>query len=333
MPQSTILQEYPLKEKVKQESYALNELVQELGKNVVGQHKMIERLMIALLAGGHILLEGVPGLAKTLAAKALATSINGTFQRIQFTPDLLPSDITGTTIFNLETQEFIPKKGPVFTNFLLADEINRAPEKVQSALLEAMQEKQVTIGDYTYKIDEPFMVLATQNPIEQHGTYTLPEAQLDRFMLKVIVDYPSFEEERLIFQLNQKPSLPRLGSVLDVEQIFSLKKIVNEIYMDASIEDYILKLVFATRFPEKYQLHHLQKLIRSGASPRGTISLGIAAKAKALLEQRDYVIPEDVKDVCFDVLRHRVAVTYLADAENISSDTILKEILDNVDVP
>ncbi|GAB3203315.1 MoxR-like ATPase [Pontibacter aydingkolensis] len=333
MLQPTALQDYTLKEKVQLDSYVLKELVQELEKNIVGQRRMIDRLIIALLGGGHILLEGVPGLAKTLAAKALATSISGSFQRIQFTPDLLPSDITGTTIFNLETHEFIPKKGPVFTNFLLADEINRAPEKVQSALLEAMQEKQVTIGDYTYKIEGPFMVLATQNPIEQHGTYTLPEAQLDRFMLKIIVNYPSFEEERLIMQLNQKPALPAIEPVLHLDQIISLRTTVNEIYIDSTIESYILKIIFATRSPEKYQLPQLQKLIRSGASPRGTVNMATAAKAKALLEHRDYVIPEDVKDVCLDVLRHRISVSYLAESENITSDILLKEILEHIDVP
>ncbi|GAA4439671.1 MoxR family ATPase [Pontibacter saemangeumensis] len=333
MLQNDLLLYTPLKERVQQTSIIIKELKSEIGKNIIGQEYMVERLLIALLGGGHILLEGVPGLAKTLAAKTLATAIDASFSRIQFTPDLLPSDITGTSIFNMDTNEFLPKKGPVFANFVLADEINRAPEKVQSALLEAMQEKQVTIGEHTYKLKPPFIVLATQNPVEQHGTYTLPEAQLDRFMLKVVVDYPQLDEERLIMRHNHKVGLNITKPVLTVEQILEMSKLVNDIYMDEKIENYILNIIFSTRYPARFGLPQLQNYIKNGASPRGSINLATAARACAFLNERDYVTPEDVKEVHADILRHRIGLTYAADAENLTQDDILKEIINHVPVP
>jgi MoxR-like ATPase len=333
MLQTDLIKSLSLKERVQEESILINTLKQEISKNIVGQSYMIDRLLIALLGGGHLLLEGVPGLAKTLAAKTLASAINASFSRIQFTPDLLPSDITGTTIFSLETNEFIPKKGPIFSNFILADEINRTPEKVQSALLEAMQEKQVTIGEYTYKLEEPFIVLATQNPVEQHGTYTLPEAQIDRFMLKVIIDYPQYDEERLIMRNNLMPITKHVKPVISKEQLLQLKSLVNDIYLDSRIEDYILNIIFSTRSPQKYGLDQVKDLIKTGASPRGSINLAVAAKVSALLDQREYVIPDDVKNVCLDVLRHRISLTYTAEADNIIQDVILTEIMNHIPVP
>lgn len=323
-----------LNERIHQASAFIDLLMMELNKSVVGQKHMVERLLIGMLANGHVLLEGVPGLAKTLAIKSLATAINGQFSRIQFTPDLLPADILGTMVYNPQTHEFVVRKGPIFANFILADEINRAPAKVQSALLEAMQERQVTISDQTYPLAEPFLVLATQNPIEQEGTYELPEAQVDRFMLKVVITYPKKEEERHVIRQNLNPAGNlKINPVVQPEDILKARKLVREVYMDEKIEQYILDIVFATRFPEEYKLNKLKPLISYGASPRASISLALAAKAYAFIKRRGYVIPEDIRAICHDVLRHRIGLTYEAEAENITSENIINEILNVVEVP
>jgi len=323
-----------LNERIHQQSAFIDLLNMELNKAVVGQKHMTERLLIGLLAQGHVLLEGVPGLAKTLAIKSLASAIHARFSRIQFTPDLLPADVLGTMMYNPQAHEFSVRKGPIFSNFILADEINRAPAKVQSALLEAMQEKQVTIGDQTYKLDEPFLVLATMNPIEQEGTYELPEAQVDRFMLKVVITYPKKEEERHIIRQNLNPQgAVKINPVVSTEDIIRARQLVREVYMDEKIEQYILDIVFATRFPEEYKLNKLKPLISYGASPRASISLALAAKAYAFIKRRGYVIPEDIRAVCHDVMRHRIGITYEAEAENITSEQILNEILNVVEVP
>ena len=322
-----------LNERINRESAFVDVLNMELGKAIVGQKYMVERLMLALLSNGHILLEGVPGLAKTLAIKSLASAINAKFSRIQFTPDLLPADLTGTMIYNQRENNFIVKKGPIFANLVLADEINRAPAKVQSALLEAMQEKQVTIGEETFKLEEPFLVLATQNPIEQEGTYPLPEAQVDRFMLKVVVTYPKKEEERMIIRQNLSYSNTPINQVVKQEDILKARKTVRDVYMDEKIERYILDIVFATRNPEEYKLNKIKPFINYGASPRASINLALASKAYAFIKRRGYVIPEDIRAVCFDVMRHRIGLTYEAEAENITSEEIISEILNAVEVP
>jgi MoxR-like ATPase len=322
-----------LNEKISRESAFVDVLNLELGKAVVGQKYMVERLMLALLSNGHILLEGVPGLAKTLAIKSLASAVHAKFSRIQFTPDLLPADLIGTMVYNQKENDFAVKKGPIFANFILADEINRAPAKVQSALLEAMQEKQVTIGDNTYKLEEPFLVLATQNPIEQEGTYPLPEAQVDRFMLKVVVTYPKKEEEQLIIRQNMQLSHAAINTVVNKEEIVAARKTVREVYMDEKIERYILDIVFATRKPEDYKLQKIKSFISYGGSPRASINLAIAAKAYAFIKRRGYVIPEDVRAICYDVMRHRIGLTYEAEAENITTEEVISEILNAVEVP
>ena len=323
-----------LNEKINDAAGFVTRINDELGKVIVGQHGMIERLLIGLLSNGHVLLEGVPGLAKTLAIKSLAQSIKANFSRIQFTPDLLPADVIGTMIYNQGKNEFYVRKGPIFSNFILADEINRAPAKVQSALLEAMQERQVTIGDTTYKLDEPFLVLATQNPIEQEGTYPLPEAQVDRFMLKVVIDYPSKSEEQLIIRQNtQGLNFQPIYPVASTSEILTAKELVRQVYLDEKIEQYILDIVFATRFPDKYNLPKLKPLIGFGGSPRASINLALAAKAYAFLNKRGFVIPEDVRSICKDVLRHRIGLTYEAEAENINVEQIINEILRVVNVP
>ncbi len=320
--------------KIQQESGFLDIMNAEISKVIIGQQYMIDRLMIGLLANGHVLLEGVPGLAKTLAIKTLSDTIGGNFNRVQFTPDLLPADIVGTMIYNQKKEEFSVKKGPVFANFVLADEINRAPAKVQSALLEAMQERQVTLGQETYDLPKPFLVLATQNPVEQEGTYPLPEAQVDRFMLKVYLDYPSKEEEKLIVRHNISPNgFPKANSVVSIEQILKAKELVKEIYLDEKIEKYIVDLVFATRNPKDYGLNDLEHLISFGASPRASINLALAAKAYAFLNKRGFVIPEDVRAISPDVLRHRIGLTYEAEAEDITQSDIVKKIMDFVEVP
>ena len=307
---------------------------QELSKVIVGQQSMVERLLIGLLSNGHVLLEGVPGLAKTLAIKSLASTIDAQFSRIQFTPDLLPADVLGTMIYQQQTNEFLVRKGPIFSNFILADEINRAPAKVQSALLEAMQERQVTISDTTYKLPEPFLVLATQNPIEQEGTYPLPEAQVDRFMLKVVVSYPSKSDEQLVMRQNtQGLEAPRINAVATKNEILTAKELVREVYIDEKVENYILDIVFATRFPGEYKLDKLKPLISFGGSPRASINLALAAKAYAFLNKRAFVIPEDVRNICKDVLRHRIGLTYEAEAENINVEEIINEILKNISIP
>ncbi|WP_370453706.1 AAA family ATPase [Taibaiella sp. KBW10] len=317
-----------------EKSAFVDTLSQELGKAIVGQKQMGERLLIGLLANGHILLEGVPGLAKTLAIKSLAAAIDAKFSRIQFTPDLLPADVVGTMIYNPKEHSFEVRRGPVFANFVLADEINRAPAKVQSALLEAMQEKQVTIGDTTHKLEEPFLVLATQNPIEQEGTYALPEAQVDRFLLKVVIGYPEKEDERLIIRQNIEPGgAAKINAVVSSKEILEARQLVREVYMDEKIEQYILDIVFATRYPKDYNLQKLQAYIAFGCSPRASISLAIAAKAYAFIKRRGYVIPEDIRAICHDVLRHRIGITYEAEAENITSVQIIDEILNAVEVP
>ncbi len=323
-----------LTQKIDDNSNFVTSINEELSKVIVGQHGMIERLLIGLLSNGHILLEGVPGLAKTLSIKSLAQSIQANFSRIQFTPDLLPADVIGTMIYNQPKNEFMVRKGPIFSNFILADEINRAPAKVQSALLEAMQERQVTIGDTTYKLPEPFLVLATQNPIEQEGTYPLPEAQVDRFMLKVIVGYPSKAEEQLIIRQNTlELNPPEINKVASTTEILIAKELVRSIYVDEKIENYILDIVFATRFPDKYNLQKLKPLISFGGSPRASINLTLAAKAYAFLNKRGYVVPEDVRTICKDVLRHRIGLTYEAEAENINVEQIIDEVLRVVSVP
>jgi len=322
-----------LNERIQRESAFVDLLQMEVGKVIVGQKYMIDRLLIGLLSNGHVLLEGVPGLAKTLSIKTLAAAIKAKFQRIQFTPDLLPADVIGTMIYNQRNGEFTVRKGPIFANFILADEINRAPAKVQSALLEAMQERQVTIGEQTFKLDEPFLVLATQNPIEQEGTYPLPEAQVDRFMLKVKVDYPNRDEERLIMRQNIADSQPQVNSVVAPADILKARATVQEVYMDEKIERYILDIVFATRKPKDFKLDKLTSLITYGASPRASINLALGAKAYAFVKRRGYVIPEDVRAVCHDVLRHRIAVSYEAEAENLTSENIVDDILNTVEVP
>lgn len=322
-----------LNERVQRESSFIDIVNMEMSKTIVGQKHLVEGLLIGLLSDGHILLEGVPGLAKTLAINTLATAIDAKFSRVQFTPDLLPADLIGTMIYSQKNEDFIVKKGPVFANFILADEINRAPAKVQSALLEAMQERQVTIGDKTYKMDNPFLVMATQNPIEQEGTYPLPEAQVDRFMLKVKIDYPEFEEERLVIRNNLAKQKNEVKPVLKPEDIVKAREVVADVYLDEKIERYILDIVFATRFPERYQLDKLKSMIAYGGSPRASINLAKAAKAYAFIKRRGYVIPEDVRAVCHDILNHRIGLTYEAEAENISTEEIISEILNRVDVP
>ncbi len=323
-----------LNEKITNASGFVTRINDELSKVIVGQQTMIERLLIGLLSNGHVLLEGVPGLAKTLAIKSLAQAVHADFSRIQFTPDLLPADVVGTMIYNQAKNEFVVRRGPIFSNFILADEINRAPAKVQSALLEAMQERQVTIGDTTYKLPEPFLVLATQNPIEQEGTYPLPEAQVDRFMLKVVVDYPSKSEEQLIIRQNTLGlSFPPINPVASTSEILTAKELVRQVYLDEKVENYILDIVFATRYPDKYNLPKLKALIGFGGSPRASINLALAAKAYAFLNNRAFVIPEDVRSISKDVLRHRIGLTYEAEAENVNVEQIINEILRGVNVP
>lgn len=323
-----------LNEKIRQESAFVDLVTMEMDKVIVGQKYMVERMLIGLLSNGHILLEGVPGLAKTLAINTLASIIQADFSRIQFTPDLLPADLIGTMIYNQKNEEFTVRKGPIFANFILADEINRAPAKVQSALLEAMQERQVTISDKTYKLPEPFLVLATQNPIEQEGTYTLPEAQVDRFMLKVVLGYPKKEEEKRIVRANISPEgMAKAKKLLHPDDILKARKTVREVYMDEKIEQYIIDIVFATRNPKEYKLDKFAPLISYGGSPRASINLALAAKAYAFIKRRGYVIPEDVRAVCHDVLRHRIGLTYEAEAENITSEDIVNEILNTIEVP
>lgn len=322
-----------LNEKIQRESQFIDLIQVEIGKVIIGQKNLIESLLIALLSDGHILLEGVPGLAKTLAIKTLAQTIDVGFSRIQFTPDLLPADLIGTMVYSPKSETFTVKKGPIFNNFILADEINRSPAKVQSALLEAMQERQVTIGDNTYKLPEPFMVLATQNPIEQEGTYPLPEAQMDRFIFKVIITYPTKEEEQRIIRLNVAPQFPEVKPVVTPDVIKKARQLVKEVYVDEKIEKYILDIVFATRFPEDYKLEKLKDYIQYGASPRASIYLTLTAKALAFIRRRGYVIPEDVRTVCHNVLRHRIGLTYEAEAENITTENIINEILNTIEVP
>ena len=322
-----------INKKIEKESSFIDLLTMEINKVIIGQKEMIDRLLIGLLGKGHILLEGVPGLAKTLAINTLSQSVKGSFSRIQFTPDLLPADVVGTMIYNIKENDFSIKKGPVFANFILADEINRAPAKVQSALLEAMQEKQVTIGDNTFNLPSPFLVMATQNPVEQEGTYPLPEAQIDRFMLKVVIDYPKIDEEQLIIKSNLTNSKEKVKSIVSTKQIETAQNLISEIYMDEKIEKYILDLVFATRFPENYSLDSIKPLISFGASPRGSINLAIASKCYAFLQHRGYVIPEDVRSVIYDVLRHRIGLTYEAEAENVSTEDLLSKIINQVEVP
>ena len=322
-----------LNERIQKESAFVDILSLEMGKVIVGQKHLVENLMIALLANGHILLEGVPGLAKTLAISTLSQAVNAKFSRIQFTPDLLPADLTGTLIYSQKQERFEVHKGPVFANFVLADEINRAPAKVQSALLEAMQEKQVTLGDQTFKLPDPFLVMATQNPVEQEGTYPLPEAQVDRFMLKVIVSYPKKEEERLIVRMNNSGEFPKANPVVSPEDIVRARQLVREVHMDEKIEKYIVDIVYATRTPEEYGLANLKDLISFGASPRASISLSMAAKAYAFIKRRGYVIPEDVRAVCPEVLRHRIGLSYEAEAENVTSEQIIEQVINAVIVP
>jgi len=322
-----------INEKIEKESAFVDLLIMEMNKVIVGQKHMIERLLIGLLGNGHILLEGVPGLAKTLAINTLSKAIDANFSRIQFTPDLLPADVIGTMIYSVKDNDFTIKKGPIFANFVLADEINRAPAKVQSALLEAMQERQITIGDTTFKLEEPFLVMATQNPVEQEGTYPLPEAQVDRFMLKTVIDYPKLDEEQLIMRQNLTGSYDNVNAVASVDQINRARQAVKEVYMDEKIEKYILDLIFATRYPEKYNLPDLKGLISFGASPRGSINLAMAAKCYAFIRRRGYVIPEDVRAVVHDVLRHRIGITYEAEAENVTSEDIINKIVNEVEVP
>lgn len=323
-----------LSERIEKESAFVDLLNMEMEKVIIGQKDMVRKLMIALLSDGHILLEGVPGLAKTLAIKSLSETIDVSFSRIQFTPDLLPADVVGTMIYNQKKEEFAVKKGPIFANFVLADEINRAPAKVQSALLEAMQERQVTIGTNTFNLEKPFLVLATQNPVEQEGTYPLPEAQVDRFMLKVVIGYPEKEEEIKIVRSNINSETRQTpNKVVTPEQILKARKTVREVYMDEKIEQYIIDIVFATRNPEDYGLGHLKELISFGGSPRASISMAMASKALAFIKRRGYVIPEDVRAVCLDVLRHRIGITYEAEAEDITQEQIITEILNKVEVP
>jgi MoxR-like ATPase len=322
-----------INEKIEKESAFVDLLTLEINKVIIGQKHMVERLLIGLLGQGHILLEGVPGLAKTLAINTLSQAVDGSFSRIQFTPDLLPADVVGTLIYNIKENDFSIKKGPIFANFVLADEINRAPAKVQSALLEAMQEKQVTIGDETFILDKPFLVMATQNPVEQEGTYPLPEAQVDRFMLKTVIDYPKMQEEQLIVRSNLKDGFEKVNPVVSIKQILDAQKAVRDVYMDEKIEKYLLDIVFATRYPEKYKLADLKPLISFGASPRGSINLAMASKCYAFIKRRGYVIPEDVRAVVHDVLRHRIGITYEAEAENVTSEDIINKIVNEIEVP
>ncbi len=322
-----------LNERIDKESAFVDIITMEMHKVIVGQKHLVESLLIGLLSNGHVLLEGVPGLAKTLAISTLSQTVAAKFNRIQFTPDLLPADLLGTLIYSQKKEEFIVKKGPIFSNFILADEINRAPAKVQSALLEAMQERQITIGDHTYKLEEPFLVLATQNPIEQEGTYPLPEAQVDRFMLKVIIDYPKKEEEQIIIRQNIAKEFPKANSVITPEAILKARDVVKDVYMDEKIEKYIVDIVFASRYPKDHNLAKYNNLIGYGASPRASINLSIASKAFAFIKRRGYVIPEDVRAVCHDVMRHRIGLTYEAEAENITAEDIVSAILDTVEVP
>ncbi|MEP7264652.1 MAG: AAA family ATPase [Bacteroidota bacterium] len=322
-----------INEKIQQESAFVELLNMELGKAIVGQKYMLERLLIGILSNGHLLLEGVPGLAKTLAIKSLSQAIHAKFSRLQFTPDLLPADLIGTMIYNQRQEQFTVRKGPLFANLVLADEINRAPAKVQSALLEAMQERQVTIGDETFKLEEPFLVMATQNPIEQEGTYPLPEAQLDRFMLKVVIGYPTKEEERLIIRQNLAADAVKINPVVTTDIVVKARNAVREVYMDEKIEKYILDIVFATRSPKESNLKKLEMLINYGGSPRASINLALASKAYAFIKRRGYVIPEDVRAICHDVLRHRIGLTYEAEAENITTDEVINEVLNVVEVP
>lgn len=322
-----------LNERIEKESAFVEILSQEMRKVIVGQKHMVERLLIGLLGKGHILLEGVPGLAKTLAISTLSKAVHGDFSRIQFTPDLLPADVVGTMIYNMKVNDFSIRKGPIFANFVLADEINRAPAKVQSALLEAMQEKQVTIGDETFILDKPFLVMATQNPVEQEGTYPLPEAQVDRFMLKTIIDYPKMEDEQMIVRANLKGSFDKVNPVVTLDQIRRAQDAAREVYMDEKIEKYILDIIFATRYPERYHLRDIKPLISFGASPRGSINLATAAKCYAFIKRRGYVVPEDVRAVVHDVLRHRIGITYEAEAENITSEDLIDKIVNEIEVP
>ncbi len=322
-----------LNDRIQKESSFVDILTMEMGKVIVGQKSLVENLLIGLLANGHILLEGVPGLAKTLAINTLASAVDAKFSRIQFTPDLLPADVIGTLIYSQKSEQFQIRKGPIFANFVLADEINRSPAKVQSALLEAMQERQVTIGDETFKLPEPFLVMATQNPIEQEGTYPLPEAQVDRFMLKVVVDYPKKEEERMIVRMNNTGEFPKASPILKPEDIVRARQVVRDVYMDEKIERYIVDIVYATRTPQDYNLSKLSSLISYGASPRASISLSMASKAYAFIKRRGYVIPEDVRAVCNEVLRHRIGLTYEAEAENVTTENIIAEIINAVEVP
>ncbi len=323
-----------LNERIGQAAQFTDKLREEVGHVIVGQSHMLDRLLIGLLSNGHVLLEGVPGLAKTLTIKSLAQAIHAKFSRIQFTPDLLPADVIGTMIYNQQKNEFVVRKGPIFANFILADEINRAPAKVQSALLEAMQERQVTLGDSTYKLDEPFLVLATQNPLEQEGTYPLPEAQVDRFIMKVIVGYPKMHEEQLIIRQNVQGLVVKpVKQVVSIQEVINAKDLTRQIYMDEKIEQYILDIVFATRNPESYQLEKLKPLISYGGSPRASINLALAAKAQAFLHKRGFVIPEDVRSIAYDVLRHRIGLTYEAEAENVNVEQVVEEILKAINVP
>ena len=333
MEQRTAVDISKINEKIERESAFIDILTAEMNKVIIGQKHMVNALLIGLLGKGHILLEGVPGLAKTLSINTLAKSVHGSFSRIQFTPDLLPADVIGTMTYNIQQNEFSIKKGPIFANFVLADEINRAPAKVQSALLEAMQERQVTIGDSTFKLDTPFMVMATQNPVEQEGTYPLPEAQVDRFMLKTVIDYPKIDEEQQIMRDNLSNSYAVVNQTVSLEQITNAQAAVREVYMDEKIEKYILDIIFATRYPEKYGLADLKPLISFGASPRGSINLAMAAKCYAFIKRRGYVIPEDVRAVVFDVLRHRIGITYEAEAENITSVEMVHKIVNTIEVP
>ena len=322
-----------LNKRIEKESAFIDILNLELSKVIVGQKNMTERLLVALLANGHILLEGVPGLAKTLAISTLADTIDASFNRLQFTPDLLPADIIGTQIYSPKSEKFSIKKGPIFANFILADEINRAPAKVQSALLEAMQEKHITIGGESFNLDEPFLVMATQNPVEQEGTYPLPEAQVDRFMLKVIISYPEKDEEKLIIRNNIAKTFPKANTVLKIEDVIKARELVKEVYMDEKIEQYIIDIVFATRNPEKYGLKKIKNMITYGASPRASINLAAAAKAYSFIKRKGYVIPEDIRALCHDILRHRIGISYEAEAENITSEEIITEILNTVEIP
>ncbi|MBQ6574157.1 MAG: AAA family ATPase [Bacteroidales bacterium] len=322
-----------LNERIQKESAFVDIISMEMNKVIVGQKHLVENLLIGLLADGHILLEGMPGLAKTLAINTLANIVDAKFSRIQFTPDLLPADVIGTMIYSQKSEQFQVKQGPIFANFVLADEINRSPAKVQSALLEAMQERQVTIGDNTYKLPKPFLVMATQNPVEQEGTYPLPEAQVDRFMLKVVVSYPKKEEEKLIIKMHNAREFPKAQAMLKPEDIVRAREVVKDVYMDEKIEKYIVDIVYATRTPEEYGLGKLKDLISYGASPRASISLAMASKAYAFIKRRGYVIPEDVRAVCYEVLRHRIGLTYEAEAENVTTESIITDIINTVEVP